>query len=150
MIILDRIQALHIDGEKNGFKVIFVVCDQQTYDRMCVLVMDHPVRYRWCIPMNGEFHFVAHVVAAFHKQYFPPFTAWISERLGFDQVIKEDDDNVTNFKHYEYFYLLVTAAITRLLSEIVDPVLLASPSTLLERTKHNSGNAIRSLSAIKL
>jgi hypothetical protein len=39
MRILDRIQTLHIDGEKNRFKVMFVVGDQQTYDRMCVLVM---------------------------------------------------------------------------------------------------------------
>jgi hypothetical protein len=141
MIILDRIQALHIDGEKNRFKVMFVVGDQQTYERMCILLMDHPERYRWCIPMNGDFHFVAHVVAAFHILYFRPFTAWIARKLGFDKVIKEGDDNVTNFKHYDHFYLLVTAAITRLLLEIVEPALLAFPSTLLERVKNNAGNA---------
>ena len=140
MQILDRIQTLHVDGEKNAFKVMFVVGDQQTFDRMCVLLMDHPERYRWCIPMNGDFHFVAHVVAAFHILYFRPFTAWISTHVGFDKVIKEGDDNVTNFKHYDHFYLLVTAAISRLLLEVVDPGLLCFTSTLLERAKHNAGS----------
>jgi hypothetical protein len=139
MRILDRIQTLHIDGEKNRFKVMFVVGDQQTYDRMCVLVMDHPDRYRWCIPMNGDFHFVAHVVAAFHALYFLPFTAWIATALGFDKVIKRDDDNVTNFKHYDHFYLLMTTAIVNVLCEVVDPGLLIYPSVLLEQVKQNKG-----------
>jgi hypothetical protein len=133
MQILDRIQRLHIDGEKNSFRVMFVVGDQQTYDRMCVLVMDHPERYRWCIPMNGDFHFVAHVVAAFHALYFLPFTS----RIATDRVIKRDDDNVTNFKHYDHFYLLVTAAVVNVLCEVVDHGLLALPAILLEQVKQN-------------
>ena len=127
---------------------MFLVGDQQTYDRMCVLVMDHPERYRWCIPMNGDFHFVAHVVAAFHALYFLPFTARVATALGFDRVIKRDDDNVTNFKHYDHFYLLMTAAIVNILCEVVDHGLLAFPAILLEQVKHNKGmNSMRQLFA---
>ena len=101
--------------------------------------MDHPDRNRWCIPMNGDFHFVAHVVAALDALYFLPFTAWIATALGFDQVIKRDDDNVTNFKHYDHFYLLMTTAIVNVLCEEVDHGLLAFPSVLLEQVKHDKG-----------
>lgn len=145
MHILDRIQSRHVDGEKNAFKVMFVVGDQQTYDRMCVLVMDHPDRYRWCIPMNGDFHFVAHVVSAFHILYYRPFAACIANKLGFDKVVKEVDDNIANFKHYDHFYLLLTAAISRLLYEVVSPALLAFPFTFLERIKNNAGALVNCL-----
>jgi hypothetical protein len=87
--------------------------------------------------MNSHFHFVAHVVAAFDALYFLPFTAWIATALGFDQVIKRDDDNVTNFKHYDHFYLLMTTAIVNVLCEEVDHGLLAFPSALLEQVKHD-------------
>jgi len=135
--ILDSIQQLHVDGIKNEFKVVFVVGDQQTYDRMCALIILHPDRFRWCIPMNGDFHFVAHVVAAVHNLYFLPFTAWIVEKIGFDKVIKLNDDNVTNFTHYDHFYLLLTLAIMTLLSDVLDPTLLSFPSVLLEKVKNN-------------
>ena len=45
--ILDEIQLLRVDGKKKSFKVMFVVGDQQTYDRMCVLLIDHPMRFNW-------------------------------------------------------------------------------------------------------
>lgn len=135
--ILDTIQEVHVDGLKNSFKVIFVVGDQQTYDRMCALTILHPERYRWCIPMNGDFHFVAHTVAAFHHLYFLPFTAWIVGKLGWEKVIKEDDDNVTNFKQYDHFYLLLTLSILTILSETLDAALLTAPSVLIELSRRN-------------
>ena len=138
--ILDAIQELHVDGLKNSFKVIFVVGDQQTYDRMCALTIVHPERYRWCIPMNGDFHFVAHTVAAFHHLYFLPFTAWIVGKLGWEKVIKEDDDNITNFKQYDHFYLLITLSILTILSEALDAALLAAPSVLIEPSQRNKSS----------
>ena len=75
--IMDSIQQLHVDGVKNSFRAVFVVGDQQTYDRMCALIVEQPERFMWCIPMNGDFYFVAHTIAAFHELYFSPFTKWI-------------------------------------------------------------------------
>jgi len=40
-LILNTIQALHVDGGKNSFSNMFVVGDQQLYDRICVLLMRH-------------------------------------------------------------------------------------------------------------
>ena len=42
--IINATQTLHIDGAKNNFKVMFLVGDQQTYDRMCVLVAARPLQ----------------------------------------------------------------------------------------------------------
>jgi len=140
MRILDSIQALHVDGIKNTFRAIFVVRDQQTYDRMYALIFEHPERYRWCIPMNGDFHFVAHTIAAFHGLYFLPLTKWIVDKLGFDKVIKADDDNITKWKQYDHFYQLITLAILKLLSESYAVAVLRYPSILLEQVKQNKGN----------
>ena len=42
---------------------IFVIGDQQTYDRMVCLLSDcSDGRYDWLIPMPGEFHLLTHVV----------------------------------------------------------------------------------------
>jgi len=97
MAILDSIQSLDADGTKNKFKAVFVVGDQQTYDRMCVLVMDYPERYRWCIPMNGDFHFVAHVAAAFHALYCLPFTSWISSTAGLIKSLLQTSSTMITF-----------------------------------------------------
>ena len=88
-------------------------------------------------PMNGDFHFVAHVVAAVHNLYFLPFTAWIVEKIGFDKVIKLNDDNVTNFKHFDHFYLLLTLAIMTLLSDMLDPALLSYSFDAFESSVNN-------------
>jgi len=140
--IMDSIQALHVDGSKNAFKVVFVVGDQQTYDRMCSLVVMNPSRYRWCIPLNGDFHFVAHTVAAFHDLFYLPFSAFIVRKIGFEKVIKEDDDNITNFKQYDHFYMLLTLAIITLLCELFDPAALAQPELLISNLKPNKGKSV--------
>lgn len=125
--IMDSIQQLHVDGVKNSFRAVFVVGDQQTYDRMCALIVEQPERFRWCIPMNGDFHFVAHTIAAFHDLYFLPFTKWIVDKLGFDKVIKANDDNITKWKQYDHFYQLITFSIIKLLSESLDTAVLQYP-----------------------
>jgi hypothetical protein len=139
MRIMESIQQLHVDGVKNSFRAIFVVGDQQTYDRMCSLIVEHPERFRWCIPMNGDFHFVAHTVAAFHDLYFLPFSKWIVDKLGFDKVIKENDDNVTKWKQYDHFYQLITLAILKLVSESFDAAVLRYPMIILEQVKQHKG-----------
>ena len=55
-LILNTIQALHIDGGKNSFNNMFVVGDQQLYDRMCVLVMRHREAEN---NITGPFHWTA-------------------------------------------------------------------------------------------
>ena len=140
-LILDTIQALHIDGQKNAFKVAFVVGDQQLYDRICNLTIQNPERYKWVIPENGDFHFGCHSVGAFHDLWYLPFTSWVVRKLGpgFEKVIKEKDDNITHFKHYDHFYLLLTLSIVILLHETLDHALLRDHSTLLGLVKHNKG-----------
>ena len=61
--ILNTIQALHIDGGKNSFKNMFLVGDQQLYDRVCVLVKRCPEQYSWVVPLAGDFHFTGHVLS---------------------------------------------------------------------------------------
>lgn len=139
--ILNTAQSLHINGGKNYFKVMFVVGDQQTYDRICRLICQRSTQYEWCIPINGDFHFTAHTVACFHELYFFPLTAYVVRKLGpgFVKTIKADDDNVTHYKHYDHFYLLLTRATVRFLHEIFDPSTLMNPESLLESVRDNQG-----------
>ena len=137
--ILNTIQALHIDGRKNNFKAMFVVGDQQLYDRMCVLVQRHSMQYNWVIPVNGDFHFTGHTVGAFNDLWFLPFSKSIVDALGFEKVIKHKDDNITHFKHYDHFYLLLTLGTVIFLHETFDAAVLASPELLLGQLALHQG-----------
>jgi hypothetical protein len=141
-LILNTIQALHIDGGKNSFNNMFVVGDQQLYDRMCVLVMRHREQYNWAIPLDGNWHFTAHCVGCFNDLYFLPFSGSIAIELGFGKVIKHKDDNITHFKHYDHFYLLLTLGIVSFLHEILDPAVLSSPEIILGQVSTHSGKLI--------
>ena len=138
-IILNTIQALHIDGGKNSFNIMFIVGDQQLYDRICVLVNRCPDQFSWVVPIAGDFHFTGHVLSCFNELWFLPFASTIVNALGFEKVIKYKDDNITHFKHYDHFYLLLTVGILKFLSEIVDPALLASPELLLAQVAGHQG-----------
>jgi len=138
-IILNTIQALHIDGGKNSFKIMFLVGDQQLYDRVCVLVNRCPEQYSWVITIAGDFHFTGHVLSCFNELCFLRFTSTIVHALGFEKVIKYKDDNITHFKHYDHFYLLLTVGILRFLSDIVEPALLASLELLLAQVSGHQG-----------
>ena len=83
--VLDNICTLHVSGVQNSFKAVFVVGDQRTYDRMCVLTIEQPEKYSWCFPLTGDFHFQAHA-AAFHDLFFLPFSSWLVEKMKFQKV----------------------------------------------------------------
>ena len=89
--------------------------------------------------MNGDFHFVAYTLAAFHHLHFPPFTKWIVDKTGYEKSIKKDDDNITHFKHYDHFYQLITLAILTVLTESLDPAVMSMPKVLIEQCKANKG-----------
>ena len=82
------------------------------------------------------------LVMSFHvstNSGFLPFASTVVNALGFEKVIKYKDDNITHFKHYDHFYLLLTVGILKFLSEIVDPALLASPELLLAQVAGHQG-----------
>ena len=140
-VILNTIQQLHVNGEKNNFNNVIVVGDQQTFDRMNALIRARPGQYPWAIPMNGDFHFTAHTVACFHNLYYTHLTAWVVTKLGsgFEKVIKDQDDNIASFKHYDHFYLLLTIAIVTFLHDTFDMVTLLAPWELLEGVCEHQG-----------
>lgn len=137
--ILNTTQTLHIDGLKNAFAVMFLIGDQQTFDRMNVLVKARPQQYNWAIPMNGDFHFVAHCVMCFHDLWYLPLSSWVVTKMGMQKVVKQTDDNIANFKQYDHFYLLLTLSILTLLHSVIDMSKLSFPETLLEMVKDNQG-----------
>jgi hypothetical protein len=67
-------------------------------------------------------------------------------KIGFEKVVKEKDDNIANFKHYDHFYLLLTLSIVIVLSETIDMAILSFPGALLEQVKNNAGRAAGSSS----
>jgi hypothetical protein len=134
--ILNTTQTLHIDGAKNCFKVMFLLGDQQTFDRMNVLISWKPQQYSWAIPMNGDFHFAAHTVMCNHDLYFLPFSSWVVTKMG---MVKETDDNIANFKQYDHFYLLLTLAIVTLLNSVFDMAQLNFPESIAEFVRENQG-----------
>ena len=97
-------QILYADGKTILQQVMFVVGDRHTPNVWSHVrtYMAHPVWFNWCIPMNVELPFIAHVVVAvFHSLNFISLTAWTANKAGFDKAIVEYDDNSTNFKHYD-------------------------------------------------
>jgi hypothetical protein len=73
---------------------MFLVGDQQLYDRVCVLVNRCPEQYSWVVPtIAGDFHCNGHVLSFFKELWFLPFTSTIERALGFEKVIKYKDDN---------------------------------------------------------
>jgi len=73
---------------------MFLVGDQQLYDRVCVLVNRCPEQYSWVVPtIAGDFHCNGHVRSFFKELWFLPFTSTIERALGFEKVIKYKDDN---------------------------------------------------------
>ena len=49
------------------------------------------------------------------------------DKLGFDKVIKANDDNITKWKQYDHFYQFITFSIIKLLSESLDTAVLQYP-----------------------
>ena len=136
---LDAIQARHVDGARHAFKNVFVVGDQQMYDRVVNLKLLHPDRYSWVIPIAGEFHFFAHCVDAVHKLYWSPLVGWVVDKLEFSKIVKENEDNITHFKQYDRFYQLLTLAVVVVLHSTVPMDLLMNPMQLLAMCKDNAG-----------
>jgi hypothetical protein len=147
--ILNTIQAVHIDGIENRFKNMFVVGDQQLYDRMCVLVTRQPEQYSWVIPLDGDFHFTGHMVGWMNDFYYLNISGKIASALGFDKVVKHKDDNITHFKHYDHFYLLLTLGLVMFLSETLDAAVMASPEILLGQMMANEGKFIHCIFAFR-
>ena len=136
---LDAIQARHVHGGRHAFQNVFVVGDQQMYDRVVNLKLLHPDRYAWVIPIAGEFHFFAHSVDAVHRLYWGSLVGWVVDKLNFSKIVKANEDNITHFKQYDRFYQLLTLAVVSVLHDAVPIDLLMSPTQLLGMCKDNPG-----------
>lgn len=136
--ILTTLHETHVQGGA-GAQFVFVVGDQQTYDRMTTLIREQPLRFSWVVPLPGEFHFCAHVAVAFTTMYYGHLLAWAAKQCGCEKVIKSGDHDVTNYDHYDRFLQLVAVAALTVLSEVVPDHLLSSPRTLLLLTECNAG-----------
>lgn len=100
------------------------------------------------IPIPGEWHFVAHCTDSVHKLWWPCLSGWAVEKLGFEKVVKETDDNITHFNHYDALYQLLTIAILIVLYETLDINLLLQPQVLIDATKQNTGTCVSRCSTI--
>lgn len=136
---LNEIQADHVDGKLHSYKVVYVGGDQQLYDRMITLKEEQSEKYAWLIPIAGEFHFTAHAVDAVHRMYWNPLVSWCVEKLGFNKVVKANEDNITHYKHYDWFYQLLTRAVLKVVCDAIPLELLLQPQLLLEQCEDNKG-----------
>ena len=93
-----------------NLRFIFVVGDQQTYDRMVNLLSDHrDGSYAWLIPMPGEFHVIAHVCHLIYRMFWkdlflPLLNPFDRKHLSFDMKVEE-------FNTHEEFLLVVGSAV---------------------------------------
>ena len=136
--VLAAIASQHIDGPSNTYKVMFVVGDQQSYDRMSSLIRENPLFYNWIIPIPGDFHFYAHSIDAFNKLWYNELIGWAAAQIP-DRTIKEVDDNISNHKHYDRFYQMLTLAIVTVLCETFSLPYLQDPMELLQHCDSNRG-----------
>ena len=79
--LLRRIHDFHVRDRRQS--LVYVVGDQQTYDRMLKLKIRNPEPYRWLLPLPGEFHFKWHVTLAILPGRLEAFRELTAEMVEF-------------------------------------------------------------------
>ena len=141
-LVLHRILAYYITTAFVAASVVLLVGDQQSYHRMIWVKKYHPTNNDWFVPLPGEFHFVANLLMALHRLWYRSLSQWAEQKLGWRNTIKEDWGSVTEWHHYDRFYLLLISAITTYLTEIVPLHVRLQPSQLMTAV---AGNATASM-----
>ena len=147
MKVLDQIQTDLVDNGPR-LKVVFVVGDQQSYDRMLNLIEQQPRRYKWIVPLPGEFHFMGHCYFAFNRLWYDDLTGWAAQICGFDKTVKRDTEDMSYFSHYDRFYALLTISIMVVFAGAFDEITLTSPSVVMRMCNKNKGGYEFSLTSV--
>lgn len=102
--------------ELPGCTLVFVVGDEQTYDRMVKLKCYCRGHYLWAIPVPGEFHFCGHVLHGSFRLWWTILIEPISVFLGRKSVVK--DWTMTKFNLHDELMMVVVEGIDVYLQEI--------------------------------
>ena len=147
MKVLDQIQTELVDNGPR-LKSVFVVGDQQSYDRMLNLIELYPRRYSWIVPLPGEFHFIGHCYFAFNRLWYDDLTGWAAQKCGFDKTVKRDTEDMSYFSHYDRFYALLTLSIMVVFRGAFDANTLTNPSVVMRMCSRNKGRYEFSLTSV--
>ena len=91
-------------------KFIFIVGDEQTYDRMIKIKMRERHEFNWLIPLPGEFHLCGHHLHCAFRLWWPSILQSCQAFLGNDKV--EQDWTMTKFNQHEDFFMVVVCGIS--------------------------------------
>jgi hypothetical protein len=136
--VLHRIFAFYFLTCVAPAAVVLLVGDQQSYSRMIWQKKKHPVENSWYVPLPGEFHLTANALMAIHRLWGVLLTQWARDHLGWSKTVKDDWDSVEQWVHYDRFYLLLIAALTEYLLEVVPGHILLQPSQLIAAVANNT------------
>jgi hypothetical protein len=116
--ILARIHDYHI--KCLGQRIVLVVGDHQTYDRMLKLKINSTSNeYSWLVPLPGEFHFKWHVTLALHRLWWKRLAGWFCATAGMIETINENSmEAADKIKYILDFYSRVCLAIITYLSKV--------------------------------
>ena len=89
-------------------KYVFVIGDEQTYDRMIKMKPASPRQYLWLIPIPGEFHVTGHILHCLYRLW------WMHLLHPFSIILQRErikmDWTMTKFNaHDDFVFIVVTA-----------------------------------------
>ena len=116
--ILARIHDYHI--KCLGQRIVLVVGDHQTYDRMLKLKINSTSNeYSWLVSLPGELHFKWHVTLALHRLWWKRLAGWFCATAGMIETINENSmEAADKIKYILDFYSRVCLAIITYLSKV--------------------------------
>lgn len=119
---------------------IFIVGDEQTFDRMVKLKSQRPQQYWWLIPIPGEFHFTGHVLAAIYRLWWPQLLHSCSvylQRRGVDR-----DWGMAQFNRHDEFMFIIITALHRWFEHVFGPDCLMNETRMRYLCRHNATSTL--------
>ena len=104
--------------------------DQQTWIKFYMMHKRDPEKYRWLIPVPGEWHWTWHILKAIYIMYYDTILLPLALELGFSRLDKE----VKDFHYAEDLLEMVTLAIVRWIEQSMD---MCHPPITINKWLHN-------------
>ena len=81
----------------------------QVWVKLWNLVVNNPAKYKWMIPVPGEWHWTWHIIKGIYRLYFKTILFPFAKHTGFRTL----DEEALNFHYAEDFLEMITIAIQK-------------------------------------
>ena len=125
---------------EQGFKVVLLVGDFQTFGHMVRWNKMNKTGNSWMCPVPGEWHWWVHSLMAINQEWWDTNFSRLNAQGEFcEKGVEQKWDGVEKFNRYKFFHETYIIAAMQYLTEIVPAFAMKSPSMLVETCKENKG-----------